>query len=71
MDISKCSGLNCPLKDECYRYNANSSLVWQSWIQPEFKIIGKGKNHVECSHFWKDTHKPKKQIIRNNIQKSE
>ena len=62
-DISKCKGIGCPIKDKCYRYTAKESLVWQSWLEPKFKIIGKNNNHVECPHFWKTEHKPKKQII--------
>ena len=29
-DISKCNGVNCPIKDKCYRYTAPDGY-WQSW----------------------------------------
>ena len=32
-DISKCSGINCPLKKTCYRFTAISSDFWQSWSE--------------------------------------
>lgn len=31
-DISKCDGLECPLKESCYRYNASESEI-QSYIE--------------------------------------
>lgn len=31
-DISKCEGIGCPYKHECYRYRAVSGGVWQSWL---------------------------------------
>jgi hypothetical protein len=30
-DITKCSGFNCPLKDNCKRYNAIDGM-WQSYF---------------------------------------
>ena len=44
-DISKCSGEDCPLKEDCKRYKAPCG-TWQSWIEPRFED---GK----CEHFWK------------------
>lgn len=33
-DISKCSGINCPIRDNCKRYTAESG-IWQSWCDHE------------------------------------
>jgi hypothetical protein len=48
-DISKCQGTGCPLKEECYRYNAPSSDYWQAWFTEV------PYNHVagDCEQFWK------------------
>jgi len=36
-DITKCSGFNCPLKDNCKRYNAIDGM-WQSYFtEPPYK----------------------------------
>ena len=31
-DITKCKGEDCPLKESCYRFTAEESLVWQSYF---------------------------------------
>ena len=44
-DITKCSGFNCPLKDNCKRYKAIDGM-WQSYFtEPPYKD---GK----CDMFW-------------------
>ena len=48
MDITKCNGLNCPLKEKCYRFTAPKGER-QSWIKAPFKI-DKGK--FDCEMFW-------------------
>ena len=45
MDLSKCIGENCPIKDKCYRHIGPSSLVWQSWHSYKY-VEGEG-----CSDF--------------------
>lgn len=45
-DISKCPGLDCPLKEKCYRYTSPSNPKWQSWMGVPDKT---GK---ECPYFW-------------------
>ena len=37
VDLSKCSGKNCPFRDECYRYTATSDSPWQSYISSQYK----------------------------------
>lgn len=31
-DITMCYGTHCPLREECYRYTAKPSSVWQSYF---------------------------------------
>ena len=47
-DISKCSGKNCPIKEKCYRFTAQSGIR-QSYILPPFEIIN---NQFKCELFW-------------------
>lgn len=51
-DITKCSGLECPAKEYCYRYTAPSNELWQSVFEnPPIKGFGKstsGKIIVYC-----------------------
>ena len=49
MDITICNGLNCPLKEKCYRFTAPKGERMQSWIKAPFKI-DKGK--FDCEMFW-------------------
>ena len=45
VDITKCSGLNCPMKEKCYRYVAKEGM-WQSYfMSPPFDGTG-------CSSFY-------------------
>jgi len=49
-DITKCSGLNCPLKDNCKRYKAIDGM-WQSYFTEVPYKDGK------CEHFLGDESK--------------
>lgn len=50
-DISKCTGNNCPIRENCYRYTSTPHPFRQSWMMEvpynekenncEFKIIRK------------------------------
>lgn len=44
-DITKCRGVNCPIKDQCKRYTAKES-VWQSYFMES--PIKDGK----CDMYW-------------------
>lgn len=47
MDGTKCSGLNCPLKEKCYRFTATPNEYRQSYLtEVPFK-------DGECEYFWK------------------
>jgi hypothetical protein len=49
MDISKCSGKDCPLKENCYRFTVKSDDLHQSYFtEPPIKD---GK----CEMYWGDT----------------
>ena len=55
-DITKCSGLNCPVKMKCKRHTANDSLVWQSWFMEVPGVVRNidGKKTFTCEMFWSD-----------------
>lgn len=48
MDITKCSGSNCPLKDTCFRYTAKASDFRQSY----FTELPYDFEKQECSVYW-------------------
>ena len=35
-DITKCQGFICPLKENCYRFTAESNPYRQSYMQPPY-----------------------------------
>lgn len=46
LDITKCPGKDCPLKETCYRYTATASEYAQSYfVEPPF-------NDGKCNHYW-------------------
>ena len=50
-DISKCSGIGCSLKENCYRYTAVSSEFRQSYLAStpvEKDLTGNDK----CDYYW-------------------
>ena len=49
MDITKCSGGNCPLKEKCKRFTAKDSKQMKSLMPAPFKI---NKGMFECDLFW-------------------
>ena len=51
MDITKCKGKNCIVKDRCIRYTQKAE-TYQSWFLKEpFKIKD---NVFTCETFWGD-----------------
>ena len=50
-DISKCKGINCPLKETCYRFTAIANPYRQSWFAPPV-VDGK------CDKYWEDDKNP-------------
>jgi len=50
-DISKCRGLDCPLKERCYRYTAPMDEYRQAMIEEPFTV----KDGVfTCKMYWGD-----------------
>lgn len=58
MDITKCEGTNCPLKEKCYRFTAPADDEWQSYFteSPYGKLNDKDK---ECEYFWFNGSEPR------------
>jgi hypothetical protein len=50
-DITKCKGLNCPLKETCYRYSAKESDYNQTWFLAGNVGISKD-DEFECVYYW-------------------
>ena len=49
MDITKCKGNDCPMKESCYRFTAEENEVLQAYfVEPPIKD---GK----CEMYWSDT----------------
>lgn len=50
-DITKCKGINCPVRDNCYRYTARDSGFYQSWFVDD--NVGKMvDNKFSCDVYW-------------------
>ena len=50
MDITKCSGQNCPVKEKCYRFTAPASQYQSYFVIPPIKTTEEGK--LDCEHYW-------------------
>lgn len=51
MDITKCSGENCPVKEECYRFTAPADKFRQSYfLTSPIKTTEEGE--LDCEHYW-------------------
>ena len=44
-DITKCEGINCPLKENCFRFTAIESMYQSYFVDVPFK-------DNECEMFW-------------------
>lgn len=58
LDITKCTGLNCPLKESCYRYKAKSDNLYQSY----FIEVPYNSNEDKCEYYYPITEK-----FNNNV----
>ena len=60
MDITKCNGQNCPIKEKCYRFTSESKSIYQSHfieIPGKFEIVdGQYGRKIlwKCDMFWGD-----------------
>lgn len=51
MDITKCKGTNCPLREDCFRYTAKGDDSYQSYfVTPPYN-----KQTKECNLLWINT----------------
>ena len=51
MDICKCNGNNCPVKEECFRFTAPASEFRQSYfLSSPIKTTEDGG--LDCEHYW-------------------
>ena len=50
VDITKCSGYDCPKKNTCYRYKAKPSEIGQSYFME--KPYTKTKGKIICDVYW-------------------
>jgi len=57
-DITKCNGVNCPVKESCKRFTAESG-VWQSWFAES--PIKDGK----CEMYWGKTQESIMDTLKN------
>jgi hypothetical protein len=49
-DIEKCTGKDCPVKDDCKRFTAQGNDYYQSWLTiPPFKIV---EDKFKCEMYW-------------------
>lgn len=60
-DISMCQGINCNIKDNCYRFKAKPSEFRQSWFCKSPNI-----DNLNCDYYWE-----MKQIVQLNVKKNE
>ena len=52
-DITKCKGIGCPIKDDCYRYTAKDSGFMQSWFLDN-NVGEKTKKSFKSEYYWGD-----------------
>jgi hypothetical protein len=52
-DITMCTGTDCPIKDDCYRYWAKSTKSIQSVIFPPYDETNK-----KCNEKWERKREP-------------
>jgi hypothetical protein len=49
-DISLCKGINCNIKDNCYRFKAEPSKFMQSWF-----FNSPNLDPLNCDYYWEVT----------------
>lgn len=47
-DITMCAGIDCPLKNTCYRFLCKPDQYWQSY----FADVPYDAQKKECDHYW-------------------
>lgn len=59
MELTKCTGGECPLKPTCHRYTDKDS-EFQSYIEPPFKIVD---GQLLCETYWGDEQQKLKSFL--------
>jgi hypothetical protein len=63
-DITKCTGKDCLVKENCKRFTAKGNDYWQSWFfEPPFKIV---EDKFTCEMYWGQ----KAQAVWNELLKA-
>ena len=63
-DITKCTGMFCPVKESCYRFTAKANELWQAYFSvPPFE-------NSTCKMYWgehsEDIFNQLKDIVNGN-----
>ncbi len=58
-DITKCTGLNCLLKETCYRYKAKSDNLYQSY----FTEVPYNLDKKKCEYYYLITEKSSNNVV--------
>jgi hypothetical protein len=62
MDITKCYGEGCPVRNNCYRFTASANEMWQSYFAEPPGKTEDGK--FVCEMYWGE----KSQSILNQLK---
>ena len=46
-DITMCEGLDCPVKEDCYRFNAKADEYQCYFLEPPYD-----KEKKKCDYYW-------------------
>ena len=46
-DITMCKGLECPVKEDCYRFNAKADEYQYYFLEPPYD-----KEKKKCDYYW-------------------
>lgn len=53
LEITKCKGRGCPIKDKCYRYIGENLKTQSYFLIEPFQYFDEG-NTFSCAMFWGD-----------------
>lgn len=65
-DITKCKGVNCPVKEHCYRFTAPADYLQSYFVDSPGEHHDDGK--FTCDSYWgknADKIREKKKLIKN------
>lgn len=61
-DISMCSGKDCPMKQNCYRFTAKASDYQSFFMNPPIKEDG------TCDYFWLNDGYPDERVFHIKLE---